>query len=269
MKTKIPLIVLLLVCVGLAVSLIHLNKKAAEQRREDEAMIKQASNQWVSVNQSLDEEKQNTLKLAKDVAEKKDQVVNLSKDLSQKEEALAKTEAALKSAQEETAKRDAKIAELETQKLSLEEQVASTTKKLETQRMALEGKIAETTKKLASAEGDKAFLEKELKRLMVEKTELEHRFNDLALMKEQVSKLKAELSLARRIELESKGVFAAAGLKGAERIRQGAGSPRLVSTPVAGKTNYDLVVEMRSGGGSRIVPVTNQPPPIPASTNKP
>jgi len=113
--------------------------------------------------------------------------------------------------------------------------------------------IAETQRKLAASEGDKAFLEKELKRLMGEKAELERQFNDLVVLRAQVAKLKEELNIARRLEWIRKGLFAVEEQKGAQLLMQ--------RQPVAKTTNvYDLNVEVNADGSVRVIPpLTNGP----------
>jgi len=59
---------------------------------------------------------------------------------------------------------------------------------------------ADTERKLAASEGDREFLLAELKRLQAEKVDLERQFNDLALLRDQIRKLKDELSIASRLE---------------------------------------------------------------------
>jgi len=71
----------------------------------------------------------------------------------------------------------------------------------------LNTQILETQRKLTASEGDKAFLEKELKRLMGEKAELERQFNDLKVLRAQVAKLKEELTIARRLDWIRRGLF--------------------------------------------------------------
>ena len=126
----------------------------------------------------------------------------------------------------------------------------------------LTAQIAETKRKLATSEGEKGFLEKELKRLMAEKAELERQFNDLTVLRAQVAKLKEELSIARRLDWIRRGLFAAPEEKGAQRLMQ---------RPAASQTNapkpgYDLNVEVSSDGSVKVVPpLTNAP----AATNPP
>jgi hypothetical protein len=93
---------------------------------------------------------------------------------------------------------------------------------------------------------------KELKRMQTEKAELERQFNDLVLVKEQVRKLKDELSLARRLDMIRKGIWGNI-MKGGERLQKG-------FTPAAGpKTNYNLNVELNRDGTMKITTPTNSP----------
>lgn len=108
--------------------------------------------------------------------------------------------------------------QLRTTKADLEKSVASTkaletaNKDLDTKNKGLEQaevemrgqlvdktkQIADTEKKLASSEGDRTFLLRELKRLQEEKTTLERQLNDIAVVKSQYEKLRAQVNEARR-----------------------------------------------------------------------
>jgi hypothetical protein len=124
--------------------------------------------------------------------------------------------------------------------------------------------IEETKRKLTASEGEKGFLEKELKRLMAEKAELEKQFNDLAVLRAQVSKLKEELSVARRLDWIRQGLFASTDQKGAQKLMQGpAASSQAKPAP---KPSYDLNVEVSADGSVKVIPpLTNRP----AATNPP
>src|SRR5258706_5235141 len=82
----------------------------------------------------------------------------------------------------------------------------------------LSKQINATEKKLAASEGDREFLLKELKRLQTEKADLEKQFNDLSALRTQVSKLKEELSIARRLEWIRMGIYGLQEKKVAERL---------------------------------------------------
>jgi chromosome segregation ATPase len=179
-------------------------------------------------------------------------------NLAQVSNNLVQTEAALKTSQQETAKRDAKITELEVQNQALDKKAVD----LSTAITNLTTQIQETKRKLATSEGEKGFLDKELKRLMAEKAELERQFNDLAVLRAQVSKLKEELSVARRLEWIRQGLFASTDQKGAQKLMQAPAASQVKAL----KPAYDLNVEVNANGSVKVIPpLTNRP----AATNPP
>jgi chromosome segregation ATPase len=108
----------------------------------------------------------------------------------------------------------------------------------------LERQIAETERKLTASEGDREFLLAELKRLQTEKADLERQFSDLALLRDQIRKLKDELSIARRLEWIRRGLYGSEH-KGAEKLQPGFATP---------PGDADLEVEIRQDGESKVVP---------------
>src|SRR5579862_9070300 len=224
MKNRLGLIVLGLLCLGLAIAAITIRNNAVEQKRNDTDAILGFSNKWVETSTKWEDEKQVNAEMEKDLNVRKQALIDLtnnfttvSSNLSDTSAHLAKTEADLKTSQEELAKRDSKIAELETQNQVLDKQAAD----LSTSITNLTLQITDTETKLAASEGDKAFLEKELKRMMAEKAELERQFNDLAVLRVQYRKLKDELSISRRLEWIREGLFARDDQKGAQKLMQG------------------------------------------------
>jgi chromosome segregation ATPase len=259
MKTKVIIVVLLLIAVGLCIGLITVKNEATKQHDEDVDKILYHSNQWSDVSAKLEEQKQVNLNLEKDITARKDDISKLSNDLSQTSETLAKSQADLKAALEETAKRDARIAELESQNSALDKQAVDLKGSINN----LEGQIADTQKKLDASEGDKAFLTKELNRLMAEKAELERQFNDLAVLRTQVKKLKEELSVSRRLQWIREGLFASQEEHGAQKLMspnyRAAGVVRPPST-----NTVDLNVEVNSDGSVKVIPpITTNAPPAP------
>jgi chromosome segregation ATPase len=267
MKNRIGVIalVLVLVCAGLGIALIAIKKEAAEQQRDFAVKSGALSNSWTETRELLDRQKQVNADLESDRDKRIKEVEALTNKyveslatLAQASNNLVKTEVALKASQEETAKRDAKIAELEAQNQVLDKQAAN----LSTAITNLTTQIEETKRKLATSEGEKGFLEKELKRQMAEKAELERQFNDLAVLRAQVSKLKEELSVARRLEWIRQGLFATTDQKGAQKLMQGVAAPHAK----APKPAYDLNVEVSADGSVKVIPpLTNGP----AATNPP
>ena len=84
--------------------------------------------------------------------------------------------------------------------------------------------------------------------MQAEKADLERQFNDLAVMREQIRKLKDELSIARRIEWIRKGIMGGGSTpKGATLLKRG--FKRRENKP-----NFDLNVELNQEGGVQVIP---------------
>ena len=251
MKGKTGIVVLVILCLALGVLLLVRHSRAANEREAAQASILQLSNRLVKVEGDLNEQKVVNVTLETNLAVRTAEVESYSNKLVTTSTTLAKTEveakAAAEAAKEAIARRDAKISELEGQNDVLTKQMGD----LNTAIAGLETRIQDTQKKLAATEGDRELLLKELKRLQAEKAELERQFNDLAALRDQVRKLKDELSIARRLEWIRRGLYGEE--KGAEKLQKG-----LASAP--GQTNFDLNVEIRQDGGAKIIrPATNAP----------
>jgi chromosome segregation ATPase len=253
---SIGLIVLLLACVGLGIVLISTRNNAERQQSDATDRIVNYSNQWVRTSAELDEQRQVAAMLEKDLDRQKTEAGELTNSIARVSSTLAKTEASLKASQDELARRDAQIAKLESDNRELDERAIN----LDTAITNLTLQIDDTKRRLAASEGDKAFLEEELKRLMGEKAELERQFNDLTVLRAQVAELKKELSISRRLEWLRQGLFASTDQKGAQKLIQ-------FSSPVAKPqpANYDLNVEVSADGSVKIIPPTNAAPAIPTA----
>ena len=257
--------VLLLACLGLGIALFALKKQAGERQHELTEANGSLSNRWVKTTDDLEQQKQVNAVLEGELEKQKKEAEALTNTyvaslatLSQTSNNLSQTQAALKSSQEESAKRDARIAELEAQNQALDKHAVD----LSTAITNLTAQIEDTKRKLATSEGEKGFLEKELKRLMAEKAELERQFNDLTVLRAQVAKLKEELSVARRLEWIRQGLFASTEQRGAQKLMQGPAAFQ----PKPPKPAYDLNVEVNADGTVKVIPpLTNNP----AATNPP
>jgi chromosome segregation ATPase len=248
MKIRIGLVILVLLSVGLAIALISSHQEALRVQRESNDRILSLSNEWVTASGQLEEQKQVTTMLEKDMEGQKKALLELTNTYVQATADLSKAQESLTAAQAEIARRDVRITQLEAQNVELDKKAADLSSSLTN----LTVQIAETERKLATSEGNKAYLEKELKRLMSEKTELERQFNDITVVKAQVSKLKEELTIARRMEWIRQGVYASAEDKGARKLLQGsAAAPK-----PAPRQNYDLNVEVSADGSVRVIPNT-------------
>jgi septal ring factor EnvC (AmiA/AmiB activator) len=254
MKNLIGIVILAVVCIGLVVALVTTKKTATQEKRKDVDTILMHSNQWEKTRADLEEHKQVIQNLEKDIETRKQEFGELTNKYTGTAATLAKTEQSLKAAQDEVAKRDAQIAELEARNQSLDQKAIDLSVALTN----LTTQIADTQKKLAASEGDKAFLETTLKQLMTEKAELERQFNDLTVLRAQVSRLKEELSIARRLDWIRKGLFSTSDQKGAQLlIQRGPGTP---AASEATTNHYDLNVEVNTDGSVRVIPpLTNSP----------
>ena len=259
MKGKIPLIILVLVAVGLGIGLLVRHNQAVSEIKVADDKINTLSNTVKETQSKVDELKTVNMTLetnlsgrTRELESVSNEFVNVSATLAQ---AQADAKAAAEAAAAEMAKRDAKIAELQGQN----DQMTSKMTELNTSLGTLEKLIADTEKKLAASEGDRTFLLRELKRLQMEKAELEKQFNDLAVLREQVNKLKDELSIARRVEWIRRGIYGVTAQKGAEALI------KPVPPPSAAGTNVNLNVELKQSGGVKIQSGTNAP----AATNAP
>ena len=255
MKNRIGVVVslLVLVCVGLGIALIFIKNQASRQEREYAERNSALSNSLVQANDQLEQQKQVAADLYAERERRIEELDALTNTyvaslatLSQVSNRLTRTEAALKTSQEEAAKSDTKIAGLEAQNQALDKQAVD----LSIAITNLTTQIEETKRKLATSEGEKGFLEKELKHLMADKAELERQFNDLAVLRAQLSKLKEELSVARRLEWIRQGLFASTDQRGAQKLMQGPAASQ-VKAP---KPTYDLNVEVSADGSVKVIP---------------
>jgi chromosome segregation ATPase len=168
------------------------------------------------------------------------QLQQTSNQLSVAQSSLAEVRSAAqkaaRAAEEELNKRAERIAELEVANKNLDRRAKAAKAAI----ADLEGRITDLQRQLASARGDRDFLMNELKRLQTEKAEVERRFNDLVVLREQVRKLQSELAATSQLEAIRTSLSRRRHLKGAEVLRRGF-RPR-PRPPV------DLDVELRRNG---------------------
>ena len=248
MNSKIVAIFLTILCLLLAAGLIYRHSTATQEQKKDVATINHFSNQVVEVSGKLEEQKMVNLSLERDFATQAEELKNYSNNLTTVSANYTKTQAdakaAAETAKEEVRRRDSRITELESERDSMTRKMNNLTNSISN----LENQIADTQKKLDASEGDREFLLKELKRLQAEKSELERQFNNLAMVRDQVRRLRDELSVSRRLEWIRRGLYGS--LKGSELLRRG-----FASAPAG--TNYNLDVEIRRDGGVKVL--TNNP----------
>ncbi len=247
MKAKVAIIILILVSLGLGTALLIYHRKSVEVRQENERDIADLSKKWEDTQGSLDEQIQTNSVLSTNVALLRDEREDLSNQLTKVSANLAKSQQEAKAAAEAAAaemkKRDEQIADLTGQRQQLNKKMNDLNASIE----QLNQEITTTEQKLAKSEGDRAFLLKELKRLQAEKAELERQFADLSQLREQVRRLKDELSVAQRLEWIRRGIY------GVQNMRQAEELLKPETTPLT-RTNFDLNVELKQDGSATIQP---------------
>jgi chromosome segregation ATPase len=242
---KALIAILVLVTFALAGSLFYRHTQALKQSETDQSTIGKLSEKVKETEKEFSEQLIVNKQLQQDLDARNRQLNETSNTLITVTTTLAKVreeaQAAATNAAADIAKRDSRINELETQRDDLTKRMTD----LNGQITGLEGQISDTQRKLAASEGDREFLLKELKRLQAEKNELEKQFNDLAMLREQVRKLKDELSISKRLDWIRRGLYGS--LKGAEKLQEGYSAG-------TGQTNFDLNVELKQSGGVNVVP---------------
>jgi septal ring factor EnvC (AmiA/AmiB activator) len=263
------LAILFILCLALGGALLLKHQKALDQAKRDEIRIVALSNDLAKASNQRDELQRISLFLETNLTLRSTELQGVSNNLIRTSADLERSKndakAAAEAFQAEMKKRDGKIADLEVENNTLEKQ----SDELKGSINGLEKAIVDTEKKLAASEGDKEFLLKELKRLQTEKADLERRFNDLVELRKQVSELKEELSIARRMDWLKKGIFGFTESKGGAMLVQGR-RPLTNRPPAVSGTNMGLQAEIRSDGSATIVtPKAITPPPQPVPPAEP
>jgi len=266
MKSKIGLILLALVAVVLAVSLLYTKQQAEKRQDQDASTILDFSNQWTKASLDVDELRQVNLTLNRDLATNRAVLADLSNTLTSVSETVTNTRVALQSAQDQINSQSTRITDLQAQNKELDDRdkrLSDQALELTNTIIALNSQISDTVKALAASKTDNSFLEKQLQELMAAKAELEHNFDTLAIVREQVSKLRAELVAARRLQWMKEGTDVQ--LKGVQlMVLNRKDNP---NRPGAQGTNFGLHVEIGSDGTVKAIPPA-QPAGNPA-TNSP
>jgi chromosome segregation ATPase len=251
MKSKIVIVLLAVVCVGLGIGLFTVKKQGDEQHSADFSSIVDFSNQVVQANLKINDLNQINLALTNDLALSQQQVVQLSNSLVSAEAALTNNKTSLASAQDQIANLNQRISDLEVQNKVLDQRAGELASTITQLNSLIEG----TRSKLATAETNNVFLQQELQKQLAQKAEIEHKFNDLDALRQQIQKVKTDLFITRRLELMKNDN---GNKKGAELLIQRT-APMTNSIPAP--AGYGLNVEVGSDGSVKVIP------PLGAATN--
>jgi len=248
MKSNLVPAVLVLVCLGLGAGWFLNSKKADETRISLEGQRSALSNDLVATTGKLTEQVRVNANLETNLSQRIEDLNTVSNKWVAISGELTRTSAeaakAAETAKAEIERRDKQISDLEGEKDDLTKKMGE----LNGQIGSLENLIKVTERKLAASEGDREVLKKELKRLIAEKADLEKKFNDLAVLRDQVRKLKEELNIARRLDFIRRGLYGF-DKKGAQLLQEGI-RPK---TAASSATNaYPLKVEVGTDGSSKV-----------------
>jgi predicted nucleic acid-binding Zn-ribbon protein len=220
MNARTLCVLLVLALLGLGAGWWQTGRRAADDRMRATGQMTTLSNELVTVTLKLAEQRKVNASLESDLvglAEAfgvlSNRWVTVTGDLQRTE---SEAKAAAESARLEIERRDQQIAGLEDERDDLTQRMDL----LNGEISGLNTRITETERKLAASEGDRDQLQRELKRLLAERAELERRFNDLAVLRDQVRKLKEEISIARRVDYFRRGLYGT-GKKGAQVLNEG------------------------------------------------
>jgi hypothetical protein len=98
-----------------------------------------------------------------------------------------------------------------------------------------------------------------LKQQIAKRDELQRKFNDLVVVREQARKLRDDMLIARRLEWMNEGIDPTKPLKGGQLLMMRS-PPVNPAAPAAGAPLSDLNVEVGSDGTVRVIPPpTNAP----------
>lgn len=251
MKSKIAIVILVIACVGLGIGLFVTKQQGDDQHKNDVASTEDFSNQVVEANGQLKDLREVNLSLTNDVALSRTEVEQISNSLVSAQATVTAVKTSLAGARDQVTNLNVQVSGLTTQISGLESQnevLDQRIQELTNTISHLDVEIANTKSELALTQTNNAYLQNELQAQMAQRADLEHKFNDLSEVKAQVSKLKNELFIARRVELQNEN----SGKKGGEMLMTR--TAPTTNGPAKSPARYDLNVEIGSDGSVRVIP---------------
>jgi chromosome segregation ATPase len=210
------------------------------------------SNQVVEADLKINDLNQVNLMLTNDLALSQEQATQLSNSLASAQATITENKSSIASAQDQITNLNTRINDLETENKVLDQRAAELTSTI----AQLNSLIADTQTKLNASETNSVFLQQALEKQMAQKAEIEHKFNDLDELRQQVKKIRDDLFMARRLRFMQNDNTQK---KGSQLLIQR--SVPVTNVPAA--PNYGLNVEVGSDGSVKVIP------PLGASTNAP
>lgn len=170
---------------------------------------------------------------------------------------------------QEVATRDASIKDLQDTRDQLNAKIAGLNAdiaKLNSTIGTLNARITLVEGELQVAKDDKAFLTKELGRMQAERTEMERKMNDLAFLREQMSTIKSDQAIARRMDWMRRGIFMDER-KGGQLLNEGL-KPLASAKPTSTKGSQLNVEVHRDGTVTIKAPAPAAPKPAEGGVEK-
>ena len=253
MKLKIVIVILAVACLGLLIGLLAVKKQGEEQHATDVSSIVDFSNQVADAQLKINDLKNANLTYSNDFELSQQQAAQLSNSLAAAQVTIASSQATIVSAQQQITNLNSRIGDLEVQNKVLDQQASELTNTI----AKLDALIADTQGRLSLSESNSVYLQQELQKQMAQKAEIEHKFNDVDELRQQVRKIKDDLFVARRLQLMKNDN---SQKKGAQLLMQR--TVPVTNNPAA-TPNYGLNVEVGSDGSVKVIP------PLGAPTNAP
>jgi len=206
------------------------------------------SNECQEATLKLTEQKRVNIMLFTNLTSRNDASSASSNSLGKMKMSVAETEEATKAARAEIEEREKRITDWETSHSALAEKA----NELNTSLGALKHEIANVKKKLDASEGDRAFLLTELRGLQAERDQLTEQFNDVAVVRAQLEKLRNEKVMNKRFTWANTTLIRPE-YKGGEMLIATEEGPKA-------RPNYGLRVELQQDGSVRLVSPTGPGP---------
>jgi chromosome segregation ATPase len=219
---------------------------ALQERQQYLSTMTLLSNQWQDVSHKLDDQKQLNGSLERNLAAALEDASRYSNKASQFHADTSKTIFAsqVSPASHSVSQPDPKIVALESERDGLNVKIEGLNDAL----AKLDCEMAETKRKLQSSEGDRTALLEQLKRLQTERDKLLGQFYDLAQVREQLHRLKAEQATNRRLDWIRRGLYG--NSKGSELLQKN------LASAASSSRNYDLNVDLHHNESAPSSPPT-------------
>ena len=251
MRSKIAVIALATIFILLVVALLITKKQGYEEHVKDASSISVFSNQVVDADQHYNSLSQLNHLLTQALDMKRHQTLEISNELFDSNAILIDQKSSIERALYQTVAISNQITTLYGHVFELQSRndiLNRSTVELSSVITKLEEQNDNTQNKLSISETNDGFIQAELQNQLAEKAELKRKFNDLDEVRAQVRKLKDELFVTRRLQLER---YDNGTKKGGALLIQRTPLSKEGPKPAP---SYDLNVEVGSDGSVKVIP---------------